>query len=211
MQSLSRTGHRRSSFVATTTRLSVGLSFCPRVEYHHDMQVELRNIGPVNRAAIDLDGLAVLVGPNGSGKTTLSTACYAAVRARVAADLAVRRLARNHALGVPKVDISLTEDFLGNQFATSFRDALAKELARCYSPELSKVPRRGRAGNGSAPRIVVSESPHDSDSAWRITFRIHDDAVRLEPAYSGYRLPRFVQLVAEVNAGEVPTLFGLTF
>lgn len=173
------------------------------------MQVELRNIGPINRAKIDLDGLAVLVGPNASGKTTLSTACYAILLSHRASEAAVDRTLRMVLLAPRRLE-SLTPRQLGEQFASVFREQLSKELERCYSPNLSMLPRRGRAGNGSAPRIIVSDAP-PGDRKWKLIFRIREGQLALEPKYSGYSLPSYQTLLDQISSeGPAPVYRSLT-
>lgn len=158
------------------------------------MKIELRNIGPVNRATIDLDRLAVLVGPNASGKTTLSTAAYATLLAYDAAEWQMHAYLRERTLTVPPSQLRFGDDELGGRFAAFFRDAMTEQLQRCYSPDLSKLPRRGRTGNGSAPRIIVSDEP-PGEPPWTIVFRVRDRALSLEPKYPGYASPVFDRVV----------------
>lgn len=91
-----------------------------------------------------------------------------------------------------------TEDELATHFETLFRDNLAKELERCYSPDLSKLPRRGRTGNGSAPRIIVSHNPPGEDR-WTIVFRIRDGSLTLEPDHESYASPTFSRFFEALN------------
>lgn len=78
---------------------------------------------------------------------------------------------------------------ISERFALAFRDALTRQLERCYSPDLSKLPRRGRRGNGSAPRISISGV--SQGAPWRLVFRIRDNALVLEPSHPLYQLPQF--------------------
>jgi energy-coupling factor transporter ATP-binding protein EcfA2 len=155
------------------------------------MQVELRNIGPVNHAAIELDGLSVLVGPNASGKTTLSTACYAVLISHHAARFAVQRYVRAALLGGEETSESRTiRRDLGERFSSAFRERLSKEFERCYSPDLGMLPRRGRTGNGSAPRVIVSHS-YGGEPPWKLIFKIRDGALSLETKHPDFKLPKF--------------------
>ena len=154
------------------------------------MQVELRNIGPINHAAIGLDGLSLLVGPNASGKTTLSTACYAVLISHQAATVAVQRVLRSAVFDPEEREPSVVRRQMTDRFALVFKERLTKEFERCYSPDLGKLPRRGRTGNGSAPRVIVSNSPK-GERPWKIIFRIRDGALSLETRHPEFRLPRF--------------------
>ena len=155
------------------------------------MQVELRNIGPINHATIRLDGLSLLVGPNASGKTTLSTACYAVAISHEAAQGAVQRYLREIVLGPePDGELKISRRQIGERFAAVFRDRLNKEFERCYSPDLSKLPRRGRTGNGSAPRVIVSHAP-PGEPPWKVIFRIRDKSLALETKHPEFQLPQF--------------------
>jgi energy-coupling factor transporter ATP-binding protein EcfA2 len=205
--SLRRTSARTEDAGRHAPPAKAGSTLRAGLGYDYSMKVELRNIGPINRAALELDGLSLLVGPNGSGKTTLSTVCYAVLSARRTADFAIVRRARNAVGGSRQAEPSPTEAQLGREFADVFRAALAKELARCYSQDVSKIPRRGRAGNGSAPRIVVSDSS-PAGGPWLMAFRLYDEALRLEPDYPGFRLASFPEILAEISAGKTPVLFG---
>ena len=156
------------------------------------MRLELRNIGPINRAEIDLDELAILVGPNASGKTTLSTAAYAVLLSYRATEFAtVRWLERMSIQSRRRADV--TQEELGDQFAALFRDYLEAELVRCYGPDVSKLPRRGRTGHGSAPRIIASHKP-PGEHAWQLVFRIREGALTLESRHQEYVPPRFDRL-----------------
>jgi predicted ATPase len=163
------------------------------------VKIELRNIGPINRAEIELDGLAVLVGPNASGKTTLSTAAYAVLLSHRSTELSVSRFVDRALFSRRDVDTVINADELGDRFSAVFRESLAREFERCFSPDLSKLPRRGRTGNGSAPRILVSDHPQGEDP-WKLVFRIRDDNLTLEPRHPEYVLPRFERLLETAPA-----------
>jgi energy-coupling factor transporter ATP-binding protein EcfA2 len=158
------------------------------------MKVELRNIGPINRAEIDLDGLAVLVGPNASGKTTLSTAAYAVLLSHRATEFRLPRVLDQATLSRPGRGELTDVDQLGEWYAAAFRESLTREFERCYTPDLSKLPRRGRTGNGSAPRIIVSHRP-PGDAPWKLVFRIREGSLTLEPKHPEYLLPEFDRLL----------------
>lgn len=160
------------------------------------MRIELRNIGPINKAGIDLDGFALLVGPNASGKTTLSTVAYAALLSHNVAQELTNSFALNRLVHARQRDAAVDVEALAERFAATFRDALTKELRRCFSPDLSKLPRRGRTGNGSAPRIIVSDRPSDDDP-WKLVFRIREGALVLEPRHVDFKLPSFRGLRSE--------------
>lgn len=167
------------------------------------MKVELRNIGPVNRAGIDLDGLAVLVGPNASGKTTLSVAAYAALLSRRATEISLSRYFDRMLMS--KRQMSLVEPApLSEFFASQFREFFIRELQRCFSPELSRLPRRGRTGKGSAPRIMISDSPSDH-APWKLVFRIREGNLTLETKHPDYEPPRLDHLVDLVEQGRAPS------
>ena len=137
------------------------------------MKIELRNIGPVNRAGLDLDGLAVLVGPNASGKTTLSVVAYAALISQRATEFALSRYVDRMAFSRRQMSLVDDEDLrleLGEFYAEQFRETFAHELARCFSPDLGRLPRRGRTGNGSAPRIIISDAT-PADGRWQLAKR----------------------------------------
>jgi predicted ATPase len=150
------------------------------------VKVELRNIGPINRAELDLDGLAVLVGPNAAGKTTLSTAAYAVLISHREAD---RVASRTIERGMISRRAVVERDVLA-AFVDTFRTVLERELTRCFSLDLGKLPRRGRTGNGSAPRIVVSHNP-PGQSPWRLVFRIRDGGLVHDARHPDSRLPSF--------------------
>lgn len=159
------------------------------------MRLELRNIGPLNRAAIDLDRFALLVGPNASGKTTLSTAAYAVLLSYAEAEWALQSYLRQRAYEIPPEQLSVIQEDLGPRFASLFRDALSEQLMRCYSPDLAKLPRRGRTGNGSAPRILVSDAP-PGEEPWTIVFRLRKNGdFHLEPKHPDYSLPTFSRIL----------------
>lgn len=165
------------------------------------MRVELRNIGPVNRGALDLDGLSLLVGPNASGKTTLSTVCYAVLKANEAAhQLVTARLNRLSLQSAADREIREELSGLGDRFASSFRELLSEELQRCFSADLAKLPRRGRGGAGSAPRIFVSDD-NTTDGQWNLVFRVEGHYLTLETSHPDYRNPHFPGFIQMVESG----------
>ena len=166
--------------------------------YVRGVRIELRNIGPINRADIELDGFAILVGPNASGKTTLSTVCYAVLLSHRRAESYVTRrwVDRVGSLDQTRLDLGDVSD----AFSAAFRDQLADELKRCFTPDLSMLPRRGRTGNGSAPRIVVSDDPA-GDESWKLAFRIRDGALVLDSRYPGH-LPRQFRALSGLATSE---------
>nr|WP_246851630.1 AAA family ATPase [Patulibacter sp. SYSU D01012] len=168
----------------------------------------MRNIGPIRRAHIDLSGVTVLVGPNASGKTTLSVASYAALRSQ---DDAARRVLIDawdqiHPTGgrLPRdadgqaIDASR----LAARFAEFFRDTLSDELKRCWTPDLTMLPRRGRTGNGAAPRILVSgETFGDS---WTLVFWLRNGRLQLDTRNEEYKLPSFTTLAEDIAKADPP-------
>jgi predicted ATPase len=159
------------------------------------VRVEIRNIGPVNHAAIDLDGLTVLVGPNGSGKTTVSSVSYAALRSYEFALMLTNQMLLSVFFEPERRTLSSNE--LSEQFAIAFRDHLSSELERCISVDLAKLPRRGRTGNGSAPRIIVSD---DNDLRFKLVFRMDTRGrLALENKHGEYLTPTFEHLVADTK------------
>jgi energy-coupling factor transporter ATP-binding protein EcfA2 len=173
----------------------------PDPRYGRRVRIEVRNIGPVNRGEIDLNGFAVVVGPNGSGKTTLSTLCYAALISYGNAEYQFERQLMNRMLRRPG-QRSLLDDDIGDQFLVLFRDLFADELSRCFTPDLEKLPRRGRWGSGSAPRIVISDDP-PGDDAWKVAFRIRKGSLVIEHAYEGFATPRFRSLRTAMEGDRV--------
>lgn len=165
------------------------------------MRVGLNNIGPVRHAELDTDGLALLVGPNAAGKTTLSATCYAAVLAFNKTSLLQRRRYMDLVYGDAGVS-DLHPDLIQNQFLQSLRDTFSDELRRCVTDRLSDLPRRGRSGNGAAPRISIG-STDASGREWTAVFRIEGDRLTIERDHSRHRAPTFTRLAEALNSGRI--------
>jgi len=139
------------------------------------MEVWLHNIGPIRDARLDLQQMAVLVGPNGSGKTTLTNVVYALwlSHRRAVAD-ALRDVdnpftRKAHDLRGEALVAAVVESWI-----TSWREQLDFELRRCCGPDLEDLRRSRRGGKGAGPRIGASAE------GWCVVFRLDGPEVEVD-------------------------------
>lgn len=161
--------------------------------------VEVRNLGPIGSARIELADLNVLVGANNTGKTFVATVLHRVVAAADASNAPERRdfdyipsqfrdfMAELLPLASPRDQARLASSFRPDKktlqwlkenmvgLLEAFGTAIRQGLADAYGTVPSALRRTTSAGPQPGSIIRVTGAHHDKSSSWSVAVRFDPD------------------------------------